>query len=147
VTTTEGRARRRFLAGASFVLLSAGLLAARGGPSVRADHSRVFELRVYHAVAGKLPVMEARFRDTTSRLLAKHHLEVLGYWTSSDPAGSDPRFVFLLAHGSREEATQNWAAFRADAEFQEVAKAEESEKTLEKAEVVFMDPTAFSPMK
>ena len=38
---------------------------------VRANNNRVFELRVYHAVPGKLPVMESRFRDTTSKLLPK----------------------------------------------------------------------------
>ena len=43
---------------------------------VRADSNRVFELRVYHAVPGKMPALESRFRDTTSKLLAKHGLNV-----------------------------------------------------------------------
>ena len=33
---------------------------------VRADNNRVFELRVYHAVPGKMPALESRFRTTTS---------------------------------------------------------------------------------
>ena len=31
---------------------------------VRADSNRVFELRVYHAVPGKVPALVSRFRDT-----------------------------------------------------------------------------------
>src|SRR5580698_8998771 len=47
---------------------------------VRADSNRVFELRIYHVVPGKLPALESRFRDTTSKLLAKHDLKVVGDW-------------------------------------------------------------------
>jgi hypothetical protein len=51
---------------------------------VRADSNRVFELRIYHTVPGKLPALESRFRDTTSKLLAKHDLNVVGYWVPED---------------------------------------------------------------
>jgi len=47
---------------------------------VKADSNRVFELRVYHTVPGKVPELESRFRDTTSKILAKHDLKVVGYW-------------------------------------------------------------------
>ena len=114
---------------------------------VRADSDRVFELRVYHVVPGKLPVMESRFRDTTSKLLAKHNLNVVGYWTAEEAATADSSFIFLLAHQDREEAKKNWEAMRADPEFQTVIKSEQAEKTLEKADVTYMRPTDFSPMK
>jgi hypothetical protein len=112
---------------------------------VKADSNRVFELRVYHVVPGKLPVMESRFRDKTSKILARHNLNVVGYWETED--GSDNSFIFLLAHQSREEAKKNWDAFRLDPEHQEVIRAEQSEKTLEKADVTYMRPTDFSPLK
>ena len=57
---------------------------------VRADSNRVFELRIYHALPGKLPAMESRFRDTTSKLLVRHNLNVIGYWipdSKSPPLG------------------------------------------------------------
>ena len=115
---------------------------------VRADSNRVFELRVYHAVPGKLPVMESRFRDTTSKLLAKHDLNVVGYWEADSKAPAwDNTFIFMFAHPSQEEAKKNWAAFGADPAFQEVIKAEQAEKTLEKADITFMHPTDFSPLK
>ena len=115
---------------------------------VRANNNRVFELRVYHAVPGKLPVMESRFRDTTSKLLPKHNLNVVGYWVADSKAPAwDNTFIFLFAHSSEEGAKMNWAAFGADPAFQEVIKAEQAEKTLEKADITYMHPTDFSPMK
>src|SRR6185503_16435696 len=102
---------------------------------VKADGDRLFELRIYHDVPGKLPVMEARFRETTSKILAGHGLNVLGYWETTDRSASDNLFVFLLAHQSRDEAKKNWQAVIADPKFREVEKAEQSEKTLENAEV------------
>jgi hypothetical protein len=112
---------------------------------VKADRTRVFELRVYHAVPGKLPVMESRFRDKTSKVLARHNLNVVGYWVTED--GSDGSFIFLLAHKSREEAKKNWDAMGVDPEFQEIVKSEQAEKTLERADVTSMRPTDFSPLQ
>ena len=114
---------------------------------VRADSNRVFELRVYHAVPGKVPALESRFRDTISKLLAKHDLKVVGYWVPQDAPAWDNTFIFMLAHPSREEAKKNWDAFRADPEFQEVLKAEQANKTVEKIDATYMRPTDFSPMK
>jgi hypothetical protein len=113
-------------------------------PAASADSNRVFELRIYHTVPGKLLVMEARFRERTSKILARHNLHVMGYWVTEDPA--ENTFVFLLAHASREEAKKNWDAFRLDPEFQEVAKSEQAEKTLEKADILWLRPTDFSPV-
>lgn len=120
-----------------------------GRNQVRANSNRFFELRVYHAAPGKLPALEAQFRDTTSKLLAKHNLHVVGYWVSEDtaPVGLGNTFVFMVAHTSREEAKTNWQAFRADPGFQQLLKAEQSEKLVEKIDVTYMRPTDFSPMK
>jgi hypothetical protein len=125
-------------------LTTAGLLQSK---AVKAASDQVFELRIYHAVPGRLPVMESRFRDTTSKLLAKHNLDVIGYWTGEDTPGSQNTFIFLLAHPSREAAKKNWDAMAKDPGFQQVIQAEQAEKTLEKADVIFMLPTDFSPMK
>jgi NIPSNAP len=115
---------------------------------VRADSNRVFELRVYHAVPGKLPALESRFRDTTSKLLAKHDLKALGYWvTEGDAPAWDNTFIFILDHPSREEAKKNWAAAGADPGFQELYKSEQANKLVEKVDSTYMRPTDFSPMK
>jgi hypothetical protein len=114
---------------------------------VRADSNRVFELRVYHAVPGKIPALVSRFRDTASKLLAKHDLKAVGYWVPEDAPASDNTFIYILAHPSREEAKKNWDALRADPAFLEMAKSEQTEKLLEKVDSTYMQPTDFSPMK
>jgi hypothetical protein len=114
---------------------------------VRADSNRVFELRVYHAVPGKLPALESRFRDTASKLLAKHDLKAVGYWVPEDAPASDNTFIYILAHPSREEAKKNWDAMFADPAFQEMVKSELADKLVEKVDVTYMRPTDFSAMK
>jgi len=114
---------------------------------VRADSNRVFELRVYHAVPGKLSALESRFRDTASKLLAKHDLKAVGYWVPEDAVAWDNTFIYILAHPSREEAKKNWDAMMADPEFQEVIKSEQANKLVEKIDSTYMRPTDFSPAK
>jgi hypothetical protein len=121
------------------------------GNQASAASNRVFELRIYHAVPGKMPVLEARFRDTTSKLLAKHDLKVVGYWVAEDAAVADHAlnntFVFMVAHPNREEAKKNWQAVWADPGFQEMLKSEQADKTVEKIDATYMHPTDFSPLK
>jgi len=114
---------------------------------VSADSNRVFELRVYHTVPGKVLDLEARFRDTTSKVLAKHDLKVVGYWVPEGAPAWENTFIFMVAHASREEAKKNWDAMFSDPEFQEVVKAEQANKLVEKVDVTYMRPTDFSPMK
>jgi len=119
-----------------------------GAPLIRrADSNRVFELRVYHAVPGKLRALESRFRDTASKLLSKHDLKAVGYWIPEDAPASDNTFIYILAHPSREEAKENWDAMRSDPEFQEMAKSEQADKLVEKVDATYMHPTDFSPTK
>jgi len=114
---------------------------------VRADSNRVFELRIYHTLPGKEPALESQFRDTTSKLLAKHDLKVVGYWVPERTPDWDDTFIFLVAHSSQEEAKKNWAAMMADPEFQGLIKSEQSDKLVEKIDRTYMLPTDFSPMK
>ena len=114
---------------------------------VRADSNRVFEHRVYHAEPCKVPALESRFRDTASKLLAKHDLKAVGYWVSEDAPAWDNTFIYILAHPSRQEAKKNWDAMRADPEFQQMAKSEQTDKLVEKVDLTYMHPTDFSPMK
>jgi len=148
MTIDSWRLKRRTAYGIGLVSFAVGSLATLGLIHLRqvnADSNRIFELRVYHAVPAKLPVMESRFRDKTSKILARHNLNVLGYWTTADP--SDNSFIFLLAHESREEAKKNWDTTRVDPEFQEILKSEQAERTLVGAEITYMRPTDFSPLK
>ncbi|MGB0046168.1 MAG: NIPSNAP family protein [Terriglobales bacterium] len=131
----------------SFV--AGSLITARLGDidQARADSNRIFELRVYHTLPGKAPLLESRFRDTTSKLLAKHNLKVVGDWVPEGAPDWDNTLVDILAHPSREEAKKNWDAMMADPEFQEVIKSEQANKLVEKIDSTYMRPTDFSQMK
>ena len=111
--------------------------------------NRVFELRIYTANDGKLEALKARFRDHTTAIFKKHHMEVVAYWTpqKDDPKAKDT-FIYILAHPSREAATKNWAEFQADPEWQKAKSESEKEGALaKKVDSTFMDPTSFSPLK
>jgi NIPSNAP len=115
---------------------------------VKADSHRVFQLEIYHAVPGKVPALEERFRSA-SQLQAKHNLDVIGYWVPTD--NTDPAFantfVYLVAHANQEDAKKNWDAFHSDPAFQEYVKSERTEKLIEGVDSTFMRPTDYSKMK
>lgn len=136
------------LAAISFV--AGSLLTARFTQMVHvsADSNRVFELRVYHAVPGKVPELETEFRDKVTKLFAKHDLKPVGFWKPVDGAYADNTFIYIIAHPSRDAAKQHWDAFRADPAFQEMMKAQQGDaKIVEKVDSTYMEPTSFSPMK
>ena len=140
--------------GITLVSFAAGSLVAATAATVNqagTASNHVFELRIYHAVPGKLPALESRFRDTTSNLLAKHDLKVVGYWVAEDAAASENAlsntFVFLVAHTSREGAKASWDAMWVDPGFRELVKSEKADKLVEKVDATYMRPTDFSPIK
>ena len=118
---------------------------------VKADSHRVFELMVYHTMPGKVPALEAIFRDV-SKLQTKHDMNVVGYWV---PGGDDSAwantFIYLVAHPGLDEAKKNWHALHADPAFPEYR--DQAAQILEKAdgkyrvEEVYMRPSDFSAMK
>jgi hypothetical protein len=146
----DGKCKRWRVCAVALLSFTAGsLITARLAhiDQVRADSNRVFELRIYHTLPGKVPALESRFRDTNSKLLAKHDLNVVGYWVPGGSPDWDNTFVYLVAHSSPEEAKKNWDAMMADPEFQQVIKAEQANKLVEKIDRTYMRPTDFSPMK
>ena len=122
---------------------SSGTIAAAQAPQ-----SHVFELRTYTAADGKLANVNARFRDHTRTIFDRHNMKSVGYWTPLEGPTADTTLIYILEHPSREEARKNWAAFRADPEWQKVqAESEAAGKIVLKTESVFLNPTDYSPMK
>jgi NIPSNAP len=112
----------------------------------KADDGVVFELRVYHAFEGKLEGLLARFRDHTITIFKRHGMESVAYWTPTDEPLLGRTLFYILKHPSRDAATANWAAFRADPEWQQVSAASEANgKLVEKVESTFLKLTDFSP--
>ena len=106
---------------------------------------KVYELRIYRAVPGKLESLVARFRDDTDKLFAKHGMKSLAYWTALDEPVKSSTFFYILEHPSREAASANWKAFQDDPEWKAVkAKSEEKGKLVEKIDSTFLTLTDFS---
>ena len=110
--------------------------------------SKVFELRTYTAPDGKLPNLQARFRDHTMRIFNKHGMKSVGYWVPQDGAEHNNTLVYIISHDSREQAKKNWADFQADPEWKKVsAESQVDGPIISKVVSVFMDATDYSPIK
>ncbi|HUE21033.1 MAG TPA: NIPSNAP family protein [Bryobacteraceae bacterium] len=131
------------------LFVAAAMAASMTTPTARAqEHTRVFELRTYTCYEGKLPVLLARFRDHTTRILEKHGMTIVAYWVPQDPPAAQNTLIWVVAHPSREAAKKNWDEFRQDPDWQKLQKESEANgKEVSKVESVFLDPTDFSPLK
>ena len=145
-------ARKPFLfAGVAFIF---GVGFMLGSTIKRVDDAqaqsadRVFELRTYTTPEGKLPNLQARFRDHSMSLFEGHGITNIGYFTPQDEPNSSNTLVYIIAHPSREAAETNWAAFLADPEWQRVNRESQVDgRILSGVVSVFLDPTDFSPMQ
>jgi hypothetical protein len=111
-----------------------------------AELDRVYELRTYIATPGKRDALEARFRDHTLKLFAKHGIELEGFFVPYE--GGEDTLVYLISFPSREQATASWAAFQADPEWLEAKRESEVDGPLTvKIESLFLTATLFSPTR
>ncbi len=118
----------------------------KGRGEAMGESGKVYELRIYHAAAGKLDSLVARFRDHTDKLFAKHGMKSVAYWTALDEPAKSSMFFYILEHPSREAAAANWKAFQDDPEWQTVkAKSEENGKLVEKVDSTYLTLTDWSP--
>ena len=113
-----------------------------------AASSPVYELRTYYTLPGRLPALQARFRNHTLKLFEKHGMKNVGYWVPQDAPKSENTLIYVISHESREKAKASWDAFRQDPEWQKVQKASEADgKIVEKVESIYMNPTDYSALK
>lgn len=122
---------------------------------------RIFELRTYTTPPGRLDGLNARFRDHTTKLFAKHGMTNLFYGKllPEQPKNAallgtpDTTLIYLLAHQSVDAAKASFGAFRQDPDW--IAAREASERaaggslTVEKDGVksVYMKATDYSPTR
>lgn len=114
---------------------------------------RVFELRTYTATPNNLANLNARFRDHTVKLFAKHGMTNIGYWVPmADQPGAQDTLIYFLAHKSQDAAKESFKAFGGDPEWTAARKASEEKGggplTIKGGvKSVFMAPTDYSPMR
>jgi hypothetical protein len=117
---------------------------AQGG--TMSSTAKVYELRIYHVVPGKMDELVGRFRDHTDKLFASHGMKSLAYWSALDEPEKSSTFFYILEHPSREAATANWKAFQDDPAWKAVKeKTEANGKLVEKVDSTFWALTDFSP--
>jgi len=115
--------------------------------------ARTFELRIYKCEPGRLSALNARFRDHTVKLFAKHGMTNVGYWTPMDKAqGAEDTLIYILAHKDRAAADASFQAFRTDPDWTAARKASEEKAggsltVKDGVQSIFMRPTDYSPSK
>ena len=128
-------------------------LASLSTPAFAADPpksgGKVFEMRTYTTLPGRLDALNARFRDHTCKLFQKHGMELVGFWTPQDEKdGKADTLVYLLAFPSRDAAKASWKAFQDDPDWKSARDASEKDgKIVKKVVSVFLDPTDYSAIK
>lgn len=125
--------------------LLAALLCLAAASAVAAEKdTRLFEMRTYHAAPGKLDDLNARFRDHTTQLFAKHGITNLGYWVPIE--NPDNLLIYVLAYPDREARDASWKAFGSDPDWKKAQKESEvNGKLVTKVDQRFLNATDFSP--
>lgn len=131
----------------TLALLTGWLLALSASAAEAKPDPRLYEMRTYHAAPGKLAALNARFRDHTVKLFAKHGMENIGYWVPMDDKdGATNQLIYVLAYANREAREMAWKEFMADPDWQKAWKDSEVDGPLvTKAESRFLTATDYSP--
>ena len=107
----------------------------------------IHELRIYHALPGRLPELLKRFENVTIRLFEKHGIKQVGFWTVAI-GESNQDLIYILEWPSMAERDARWATFQADPEWIEARrKSEEAGPLLASIANSILRPTAFSAVR
>lgn len=112
---------------------------------------RHYEMRHYTTRPGKLGDLDARFRNHTMSLFAKHGMENLWYFhPEAGQANAETTLLYFLAHHSAEAKEASFAAFRSDPDWTAARNASEKDGPIlvEKGVVsTALQATDYSPLK
>ncbi len=129
-------------------LLGVAALGAVLTEEAKAEQMRVFEMRTYTALPGRLDALHKRFREHTNSLFVRHGMSLIGYWTPAEGPEAQNTLVYILAYPSMAAREASWKAFREDADWNKAREASEADgKIVDKVEAVFLKPTDYSPIR
>ena len=114
--------RSRMIGIVSLVVVGVAAFAAGWTVGQEKKSTRVYELRTYTTLPGRLPALHKRFADHTLKLFEKHGMKNEMYWV---PTEEDNKLIYVVSHESREAADRSWRAFRMDPDWKK-ASAEPS---------------------
>ena len=120
---------------------------AAGVSVAQESTSRVYELRTYTTLPGRLPALHKRFAEHTLKLFEKHGMRNETYWVPTDSARKDNTLIYIVSHSSQDAADKSWKEFATDPEWIKVRNASEADGAIlaKSPERVFMRRTGYSP--
>ena len=105
------------------------------------------ELRIYHCVPGRLPVLLNRFETITLAIWERFGIRQIGFWTV-EIGDSNADLYYLLEWASLAERETKWTAFMSDPEWlQKRAETEKDGPILTHITNLILRPTSFSAMR
>jgi hypothetical protein len=107
----------------------------------------IYELRVYHAMPGKLPALIDRFRKNTVKIWARLDIRPVGFWTV-DIGESTNDLFYMLQWDDMTHRDRASAVFQSDREW--IAARDLSEKDgplVASVTRTILKPTDFSGLK
>ena len=107
----------------------------------------IHELRIYHAVPGRMPDLNNRFSNITLKMWDKFGIRQVGFWTTL-VGPSNNALYYLLEWESLAEREQKWNAFATNPDWLTArAETEKNGPLVEHVENMFLTPTAYSKLK
>ena len=107
----------------------------------------VFELRTYTTNEDKLDALNARFRDHTIKLFARHGIQSVAYWHPTDEPASKDTLVYIIRHDSAAAAKKSWKAFGTDPAWKKAARESGVGRLATRPESVYMTATYYSAIR
>jgi len=143
--------RKLLVAGAVVAALAVGFTTGLSVGQEKKMSGRIYELRTYTTLPGRLPALNKRFAEHTIKLFEKHGMKNGMYWVPTEDgrnARKENTLIYVVSHESQEAADKSWKAFSADPDWVKAREASEKDgKIVEKVERVFMTLTDYSPVK
>ncbi len=134
---------KRFVVLVNLFLLSTFVLPT----SAHVTHQqKVYEMRTYHTNDGKFEALQTRFREHTNDIFERLGMKVVAYWVPTTSPESSTTLIYILEHGSEQDAKQKWQIFIKDPAWVKAYQASIKDGALVKnIDVVFMQKTDYSP--
>jgi hypothetical protein len=107
----------------------------------------IHELRVYQAVPGKMPNLQARFSEKTVPIWEKHGIRAIGFWTTLI-GKSNNELTYILAWESLADRDTKWTAFQNDPAWHKARdESERDGPIVASISCQLLKPTGFSALK
>lgn len=109
--------------------------------------AKIYELRIYKCLPGRLPALVKRFGETTTKIWEKHGIKQAGFFTTLI-GESNMDLTYLLEWDSLADREKKWNAFQADPEWiKERADSEKDGQIVANISSQILVPTAYSSVK